>query len=375
MSILIGADVVPTESNEHLFRSGDVNTLVGDELISMLLEAKYRIANLETPLSLTTNPIKKCGPTLNASPECIAGLKALGVDLFTLANNHILDQGVEGLISTINTLDTNGISYVGVGDRDGSGTPFYFNLGNITVGVYACVEHEFSVVNENRIGANPFDIIHNYRQIKSMIEHCDFIIVLYHGGKEFYRYPSPKLQTNCRLFIDAGADLVICQHSHCLGCEERYGHGTIIYGQGNFIFDHGNNEYWNSSVLVKISSNFEISYVPIKKVNNVVRLANESEAKLIMEGFFNRSEQIKDSRFIKDQYEAFAVNYISMYLSRALGKTRRSFIFKLKNKLCKGKSVELNYSESDRLAIINMIECEAHRELLLTGLKQTIDEL
>ena len=68
---------------------------------------------------------------------------------------------------------------------------------------------------------------------------CNSII---NGGKEHYRYPSPDLQKICRKFIDKGADLVVCQHSHCIGCEEKYNHGTIVYGQWNFLFDRSNIE-------------------------------------------------------------------------------------------------------------------------------------
>ena len=93
---------------------------------------------------------------------------------------------------------------------------------------------------------------------------CDYAIVLYHGGKEYYRYPSPNLQKTCRKLVEKGADLVICQHSHCIGCEEKYQDGTIVYGQGNFLFDHGDNEYWNTSLLVQIKDDGQINYVPLK---------------------------------------------------------------------------------------------------------------
>lgn len=72
---------------------------------------------------------------------------------------------------------------------------------------------------------------------------CDYTIVLYHGGKEHYRFPSPNLQKYCRKFIEKGANIVICQHSHCIGCEENYKNGKIIYGQGNFLFDDSDDEY------------------------------------------------------------------------------------------------------------------------------------
>lgn len=97
------------------------------------------------------------------------------------------------------------------------------------------------------------------------------MIVLYHGGKEQYRYPSPNLQKTCRKLVEKGADLVVCQHSHCIGCREEYLQGTIVYGQGNFLFDDEENEYWQTSLLIMISDDFEVKYIPLKKNKNTVR--------------------------------------------------------------------------------------------------------
>ena len=62
MNIVIGADLVPTESNIELFEKGDIDTLIGNELKDIILGADYRIFNLEVPLVNETSPIKKCGP-------------------------------------------------------------------------------------------------------------------------------------------------------------------------------------------------------------------------------------------------------------------------------------------------------------------------
>lgn len=111
-----------------------------------------------------------------------------------------------------------------------------------------------------------------------MKKQCDIAIVLYHGGKEHYRYPSPNLQRICRKIVDKGADLVICQHSHCIGCEEKWNSGVIVYGQGNFLFDNSNSEFWKTGLLVvldfdKTMKQTSVSYVPIIKRDNVVRKA------------------------------------------------------------------------------------------------------
>ena len=115
MFIIIGADIVPTKSNEELFKNGDVDGLVGKELKNILETAAYRIFNLEVPLTDVEKPIIKEGPNLIASRKTVVGYKAIGVDLLTLANNHILDQDVQGLISTETVLDEYGISHLGTG--------------------------------------------------------------------------------------------------------------------------------------------------------------------------------------------------------------------------------------------------------------------
>lgn len=71
--------------------------------------------------------------------------------------------------------------------------------------------------------------------------------------------------------MEKDAELVICQHSHCLGCKEEYLQGTIVYGQGNFIFDDEENEYWQISLLIKLSGDFKIEYIPLKKNGNTVQ--------------------------------------------------------------------------------------------------------
>ena len=266
MYFLIGADLVPTKSNYDLFIKGDARMLVGDELKGILEKAYYRVFNLETPLTDDEKPIIKMGPNLIAPTTTIEAYKALEIDLLTLANNHILDQDIQGLTTTIETLERAGIKYFGTGeDVISAAEPHIFTFNNKKIGIYACVEHEFSIVEENRPGANPFDPLWSLDHVAELKKSVDFVIVLYHGGKEHYRYPSPLLQKTCRRLVDKGADLVICQHSHCIGCEEKYKGSTIVYGQGNFIFDDSDDECWQTSLLVIIGDDFEVSYLPIVK--------------------------------------------------------------------------------------------------------------
>lgn len=372
MSIIIGADIVPIPSNMHLFESGNTETLLGKDLCAVIESADYRIFNLEVPLTDSLTPINKYGPVLAASTKSIAGLKAMGTDLFTLANNHIMDQDAQGLESTIQVLDQYKIAHVGAGrNLSEACKSFYFSANGVKFGIYACAEHEFSIARENQSGANPFDPLESPDHVKDMKSRCDYAIVLYHGGKEQYRYPSPNLQKTCRKLIDKGADLVICQHSHCIGCKEDYKSKTIIYGQGNFHFTKRSNEFWNSGLLIHIDENFSISYIPVVQSGNNIRLASRDESDEILAGFNDRSEELSRNGSVERNYKDFADEMLPEYLLFFLG-VQNNLLFRAVNKLS-GQRIRTMLSKNilrkRGLGIKNYIECEAHRELLLKGLE------
>lgn len=373
MSILIGADMVPTASNVDRFCSSNTYELIGKELQRVLSKADFRIFNLEVPLADQNTPIKKCGPALIAPTATAEGMKAIGANLFTLANNHIMDQGEPGLRTTCNTLKKQEIDFVGAGETpEQAATPYIFVNKNKTIGVYACAEHEFSIVSKTSCGANPYDPLESFDHIVSLKEKCDYVIVLYHGGKEHYRYPSPELQKTCRKFVNKGADLVVCQHSHCIGCEEVFENGRIVYGQGNFLFDLQSNEFWQTGLLVEITDDFTINYIPVCKNGNAVRLAGDEEKKNILDAFAKRSEDICVEGFVQAEYTKFAASMQESYLLALSGIKRRSFFVRALNKLTGGRYLKFllkrKYGTNAKLVIRNFVECEAHRELLLRSI-------
>ncbi len=373
MSIIIAADLVPTKSNANLFASGNVQSLFGKEALETLAKADYRICNLETPLANQETPIPKYGPNLIAPKASIRGIRDVGVNLVTLANNHVMDQGEQGLCSTCRVLDDASIKYVGAGrNLSEAARPFVFEQNGKRFGVYACAEHEFSVAQINKPGANPFDPLESYDHITELRKRCDYVIVLYHGGKEYYRYPSPRLQRVCRKFVDKGANLVLCQHSHCIGCFEEYQGGTVLYGQGNFLFDIGNNDFLNSSLLVFVDDDLSVSFVPICKNGACVRLASEEETVEILKAFRNRSEQIQIPGFVEKKYEELAKSMFYMYFDALSGK--KSFFFRALNKALGRERLRrllfrMKYGLQSKLAILNYVECETHCELLLAAIR------
>lgn len=374
-SLLIGGDVVPTASNAERFSEGDICHLVDGGIRGVFESAGFRALNLETPLVDEESPIEKCGPALSARTSSVRGLTALGIDAVALANNHIMDQGARGLSSTISALDGADILHFGAGQSLGEARlPLVVEIGTQRVGVYACAEHEFSIAGEEWSGANPFDPLASLQHVRELRGKCDIVVALYHGGKEHYRYPSPLLRARCRALVDAGANVVVCQHSHCVGCEESWHEGTIVYGQGNFLFDHQDNEFWATGLLVEVDFDDGacVRYHPIVKDGASVRLANTAEAREIMKGFQERSEQIKVPGFVEEECRRYARSCLNGYLLGVMPGAR-SLPFRVLNKLCGGNLAERLYGRQTLLALQNYVECEAHNELLAEGIKAKME--
>ncbi len=378
MSILIGGDTVPTKKDIHLFQTGDVSLLLSFDLWKIWESVDFRIVNLEVPLTDESSPIVKSGPNLIAPSSTIVGYKNLDINLVTIANNHILDQNEKGVLSTCDLLEKNGIAYIGAGaNLKEASEPYCFYCAGKKVGVYACAEHEFSIATEDSAGANPFDPLESFDHVHKLKMQCDYVIVLYHGGRELYRFPSPDIQKICRKFIDMGADLIVCQHSHCIGCAEEYHDGIIVYGQGNFIFDYNNNEMWQTGLLIKIDDSFNVSYIPIEKNNIGVRLANKERRDQIIASFRERTKIIKQKTVIEGNYSAFAEKMLDEYLISISGYTK-NMVFRIVNKITRhqfGKILmEARYKKRSLLALSNYIKCEAHRELLLRGINERLEK-
>jgi hypothetical protein len=370
LDILIGGDLVPTKSNFELFCSANTSELLGNALLDIIIKADFRVFNLEVPLTDQEMPIIKCGPNLIAPTSTINGIKQFQTDLLTLANNHIMDQGTQGLDSTIKVLSENGINYVGAGTTlKEAACPYVFKRNGLRIGIYACAEHEFTIATEKTAGANPFDPLESLDHISDLKRNCDYVIVLYHGGKEHYRYPSPYLQKACRKIVDKGANLVVCQHSHCIGAAENYNDGIIVYGQGNFLFDHSESDFWKTSLLLNViltSGSMSVEYIPIVKQGRGIRLADKQHSEEVLRDFYERSDQILNENFIQQEYDKFAAEMLKGYLNAFHG---NNLLFRVLNRLCRHKLTNNLYSDKSLTVIRNYIECEAHRELVLTGLK------
>ena len=130
------------------------------------------------------------------------------------------------------------------------------------------------------------------------------MIVLYHGGKEYCQYPSPRLRKLCQAMVRKGADLVLCQHSHCVGTYERYEGGHILYGQGNFHYTEPcDEEVWYTGLAVRYDTRENtVAFTPLRAGEYSIRLAEDGEE--ILSQLERRSGKLRDGQWL-EEWRAF----------------------------------------------------------------------
>lgn len=380
MKIIIGADIVATKENKSIFNTGNITELIGEKLSNIILNADYRIFNLETAVCKSDKKINKAGPHIKMDPSSFNGISSLKPTILSLANNHVFDYGFEGLEETLDIIKQNNIMSLGAGiDLIEARRPVFLNKDNITIGVYACTEHEFSINGAEKPGCNPFDEDYTYNDVHMYKSQCDLLIVLYHGGKEQYRFPTPQLQKRCRRMAECGADIIICQHSHCIGSLEEYKNATIIYGQGNFIFNDKSIPEFDDGMLIKINvekyNNLikkKLEFIPVISTDRTIRLAEKREKENIMSLFYSRSEQLLENGFVETNFDNYIDTVKDQYFKNISGKLGNLFLVRLLNKVLLNKFYTYLYHDSALL--LNMFECETHREILIAILKKELSK-
>ena len=352
MKLLLCGDLVPTAATVPAFEKGDIRTLMGD-VLELTERAEFAIANLECALTDSEEKIRKCGPNLKGRPEYAKVIADCGFTHLGLSNNHVLDFGIQGMRDTVEAIHKADMIPFGFGENDqDSRKPLFLKAEDGKgVAVVAVCEHEYTYALKDQFGANPFDPFDTMEDVASAKKQADYVIVMYHGGKEQCEYPSPRLRKACRAMIRAGADLVICQHSHCVGCREEYRGGEIVYGEGNFNFvKYVDSPQWQCGLVMEVETGekAKIEYHPIVTTDDGIRLAQGAEKEEILAGFHERSRILQDEEKWMAEWEKFcrSMPYYVKAVSEAY--------------------VDVPEGEMCRQVFPHYLDCEAHLDVWKT---------
>lgn len=228
------------------FRSGEKQEWMGS-LREIFGEADLVVGNLEAPVlddGIDVNELCFAG-----SGQFVEFLKRAGVNLVSVANNHILEHGKKGFDSTLNILDANGIPYVGAAGIS-TGNIYIYRKGPISIG-FAAFNAIHDINNPNLYAEYS---VSNVLSAISEMSKSDVMYrcILIHWGNEYVHLPSYDQVIDARRFIDSGAHIVIGNHPHVIQPVEEYHGGVIAYSLGNFLFDMAWSKQVKEAITLRI---------------------------------------------------------------------------------------------------------------------------
>ncbi|MBJ6751620.1 CapA family protein [Geomonas anaerohicana] len=369
VEIVIGGDVCPINRNAGTFHGGDASGLFSD-LLTEFRRADLAVVNLECPLIEGGRSVAKVGPTLRAEPVGIVSLSKAHIGVVNLANNHILDYGAAGLLSTRSACARAGIAVVGVGaDEREARRPIIREVGGVRVGLLAYAESEAVTAGVQTGGVSVLNLAEYVRSLRLRRNWFDSLIVLLHAGVQHYPYPSPMLQETCRFMVEEGADIVVCQHSHCPGAVEKYQKGHIVYGQGNLLFDrypHRSGSFYHGflvRVLLEAGLPARVELVPYHQSDQLpgARRMGAPQAERFLAEVREISARVQDVEFVREQWHQLCERkrYDLYSTLNGHGRVARFLNRRLRfSDWCFDKTRLLN--------LHHLISCDSHREALET---------
>lgn len=341
---------------------GGIISRLGPEAVFARIAERTRQAdiftiNLESPLTDEGTPHPTKDIVFRGRPDNVAGLRFAGVDVATLANNHVSDYGDRGLEETVEVLRAAGILSSGAGMNEYQALqPAFITHNGIRIGFLAfCnrTERDYNArpyldAGYDKAGFAYFSADNLVRTIPQIKAACDYLVVAVHGGWEYANAPfvapeyegyppwseerltySPSVDSATRalehLAIELGADLIVGHHPHVLQGWENYRGALIAHSLGNFAFDQNFWETWPSALWwVRIGREGVVSseIEPVFIDNYLPTPARGGLARAIIRRIASYSRPL-DAMVVPDLDRGVGVVVIDPQLVRRLSEDRR----------------------------------------------------
>lgn len=282
-TLIFTGDVLFANAFKAGYDAGGITGVLSEELLQELNAADILMINNEFPYSDRGEAMADKQFVFRCSPSYVKALTEMGVDIVSLANNHTLDYGKDALRDTFTTLDKAGILYGGAGDTveraqeiqviEANGKKFGFiavsrvipttdwKVENSAPGLFSCYD-------ETRL----------LEMIQEGKNQCDFLTVFPHWGTEYSENPDENQLRIAEKCMEAGADLIVGAHTHCLQGVEYYNGKPVFYSMGNFIFGQNIDRSAAVEVTVKADGTAAYRLIPVYAAGGITRRMDETAA-------------------------------------------------------------------------------------------------
>lgn len=261
-------------------RGGNVEEAFSTGLLEMMRDADVFMLNNEFTFTNRGTPTAGKQFTFRAKPDSVSLLQEIGVDVVSVANNHIYDYGEVSLLDTLDTLEGAGIAYTGAGKNlEEAMKPVYLFVNGMKIGIISATQIERNGIPDTKEATvtsagvlRCMDTANLLQVIAQMEESCDYTILYIHWGTESQEEIDWLQEEQAPLYAEAGVDLIIGDHPHCLQKLDKVLGVPVIYSLGNFWFNSKTQNSCVVEVVLKEKELYSFRFVPCKQEDSRTRL-------------------------------------------------------------------------------------------------------
>lgn len=241
LNIIFTGDILLDRGVRRVINHHGVDHLFSDGIDSVFRSAQIVVGNLECPATKIESPVFK-QYIFRSEPEWLDTLRQHGITHLNLANNHSIDQGREGLLDTKRNIKEAGMVPIGAGAsmQEAAGPVLLASSPRkvwLVPSLRLALENYSYLTDKPCVSQEPMDsLMQRVFQLRKA-DSTAVIIVSLHWGGEHTLKPVPLQRMEAHQLILAGADALICHHTHTLQTIETFRGKPIYYSIGNFIFD------------------------------------------------------------------------------------------------------------------------------------------
>jgi len=209
-------------------------------VLPILQRAPIVLGNLEGPLAQKAQKQNR-NFSYRVKPKAATSVLRAGINVVTLANNHLVDCGREGVLETLEALAAAGVTPLGAAaNQNAAHEPVIREAGGFRIGLLGYYWNRRCAATANLPGSAMGVFEELETDIRQLRTRVDRVVVTFHWGRPYNPEPSPRARAKARFAIDCGAHAIVGHHPHIIQAFEVYRRCPIFYSIGNFAFGSGN---------------------------------------------------------------------------------------------------------------------------------------
>ena len=272
-------------------RGGRIEDAFSENLLEVMRGADIFLVNNEFPYTDRGAPLAEKQFTFRAEPERAAYLTEMGVDIVSLANNHAYDYGEISLLDSLDTLDAMEMPHIGAGrNLEEASKPVTFLINDKKIAVIAATQIERNDnpdtkgATENSPGTfRCWNVDNLLKAVEKAGEENDYVIVYIHWGTENQAETDWAQDDQAVKIAEAGADVIIGAHSHCLQPVGYVKGVPVVYSLGNFWFNSRSLDTALAQVIISEEGELSVKLLPAKQSDCRTQLLEGAERTRVLE--------------------------------------------------------------------------------------------